>query len=135
MLLFVRMQKEVALTDQEKELAQQTAMENLAAALRSMPHPPLRIKDTDHHLYCKEGRLRELVEGAYQLRNRASAEPRCTTILSVTSVRNHPVVCVVLSGVSKPSVLRRDGDDAPSLTDGVAVDSDVHSTVTHSGRG
>ena len=131
MLLFVQMQKEVALSDQEKEVAQQTAMENLAAALRGMPHPPLRIKDSDHHLYCKEGRLRELVEGAYQLRNRASAENRRAFVVYACTGTNHSVLCVVLSVVSSQSPSGRHGDDTPSLTDGVTVD--VHSNVTHSG--
>lgn len=72
MLLFCDLQREVRLDSVEKAEAQRRSVENLVDALRVMPSPPLRVRtaaDVQRH----EGRLCEVIEGAYQLRPRLSA--------------------------------------------------------------
>lgn len=67
--LFCEMQQTVGLTDDEKRIAQTTAINHLVALLRSTPSPPLHAH-TDEDVALHEPHLREQVETAYSLRPR-----------------------------------------------------------------
>lgn len=71
MNLFCALQHRVCLTAVEKEIAHQTAVDNLVEQLRGMPNPPLRVgKDPQQH----QARLGGLVEIAYNMRPRPSGD-------------------------------------------------------------
>ena len=71
MRLFCRLQREVRLNAAEKTEAQRRGVEGLLTALRGMPSPPLRV-NTDRRVQSAAGALAEQIEGAFQLRPRAS---------------------------------------------------------------
>lgn len=71
--LFCALQRCVGLRCDEKKKAQEDAVRFLVEHLRAMPSPPLRLK-TDRDVARYHGRLRELVELAYNLRPRPSAD-------------------------------------------------------------
>jgi hypothetical protein len=72
-LLYADLQRCVRLTDEEKHLARETAVNNLIGLLRAMPSPPLCLH-TDGQVTRHRGRLSELVETAYSLRARPSGD-------------------------------------------------------------
>ena len=72
-LLFRDLQCALYLTDGEKRLANDTAVNLLVAQLRAMPSPPLRV-DSDRDTARANRRLRELVETTYSLRRRPNVD-------------------------------------------------------------
>ena len=101
MRLFCRLQREVRLNATEKTEAQRRGVENLLTALRGMPAPPLRVH-TERQVQAASGALAEQVEGAFQLRPRAST----------TLIGEFNTFCPAQVGgavVSSPP----DGDDPP----------------------
>lgn len=71
MRLFCRLQREVRLNATEKSEAQRRAVETLVLALQAMPAPPVRVFTPREVKRATPG-LMEQVEGAFQLRPRAS---------------------------------------------------------------
>lgn len=72
-LLFCALHTGMRLTDEEKQQAHITATNNLIAALRVMPSPPLRVA-SDAQVRKHNGLLQELVENAYSARLRPSID-------------------------------------------------------------
>ena len=72
-LLFRDLQCSLCLTEEEKKLAHDTAINLLFGLLRSMPDPPVRV-DSDRQSARANKHLREVVETAYSLRLRPSAD-------------------------------------------------------------
>jgi hypothetical protein len=72
-LLYADLQRCVRLTDDEKHVARETAVNNLIGLLRAMPSPPLRLH-SDGQVARQRGRLSELVETAYSARARPSGD-------------------------------------------------------------
>jgi hypothetical protein len=72
-LLYADLQRCVRLTEEEKHVARETAVNNLIGLLRVMPAPPLRVH-TDDQVRRQRGRLGELVETAYSMRVRPSGD-------------------------------------------------------------
>ena len=71
--LFCELHSGMRLTEAEKRTAHTTATNNLIAALRVMPSPPLRV-DTDEQVTKHDGLLQELAENAYSTRLRPSVD-------------------------------------------------------------
>lgn len=72
-LLFAELNRRVRLTEDEKTEARETGVRNLVSAMRTAPSPPLKVF-TAEQVQEHRGRLLELVENAYGLRPRASAD-------------------------------------------------------------
>ena len=71
MCLFCRLQREVRLNADEKTEARRRGVDGLVTTLRDMPSPPLRVH-TERQRRRAAGTLAEQIEGAFQLRPRAS---------------------------------------------------------------
>jgi hypothetical protein len=72
-LLFRDLHCGMRLDEDEKRVAQGTAVNHLVGLLRGMPHTPLRVS-TDEEVRRAERTLRELVETAYSIRPRPSVD-------------------------------------------------------------
>lgn len=68
-MLFCELQRTVRLTDEEKRTAQNLAIDQLVALLRTLPSPPIHVyshRQAERH----RGRLLEQVEAAHSLQPR-----------------------------------------------------------------
>jgi hypothetical protein len=70
---FAALQRSMSLTEVEKHMAHEYALNNLVSYLRRTPNPPLRVQ-TQSELNRHAVRLSELIENAYNLRPRLGTE-------------------------------------------------------------